>query len=301
MDGGSSALAVSDPEVPAVAVTPGLGQDSIQATILSYLINQLGVADNATFEVDYSVSDGHGNTASNIVTFTFEGAGTLLASATSGDVGGPPVSGSAASGGLQFTSTIDATEALAVGCLGGPTDLTTISSWVEQMLSSGLTLSQLAASIATEFAATAEYPFLANPQSATPTQVASFVDSVYENVFARAPTPTELTNAENELTANLSNSQYVDTFILDLILGAQGQDQTTVLNQIAAAEAVLSVEQDYLAITRTDPSLSQATTIANGINASPQTQTETQYINGLLSQVANTMSEGDWQSSRCLV
>jgi probable HAF family extracellular repeat protein len=46
------------------------------------------------------------------------------------------------------------------------------------------------------------------------------------------------------------------------------------------------IQSEYLAITRTTIPLDQATTIANAINAG--TQTETQFINGLLSQVADT-------------
>ena len=47
-----------------------------------------------------------------------------------------------------------------------------------------------------------------------------------------------------------------------------------------------TIQNDYLAITRTALPLDQATTIADAINTG--TQTETQYVNGLLSQVANT-------------
>jgi hypothetical protein len=266
--------------------------DEYDAGVTPSLYKALSTSDFVTFRVDYTVADGHtaqgavanpGQTSSpNVLTITFEGGGTP-----------PPLPGTqatelTASAGLQLTSLVDQMEALAIGYLGGPADATTISSWAGQMLSSGLTLSQLAASIATESAVTAEYPFLANPQSATPAQVASFVNSVYENVFERAPTAIELTTAENTLTANLSNSQTVDTFILNLMLGAQGVDQTTVTNQIGAAEGVLAIAQDYQAITGTPLSLSQATTIANGLNATAQTQTETQFINGLLSQVADT-------------
>jgi hypothetical protein len=47
-----------------------------------------------------------------------------------------------------------------------------------------------------------------------------------------------------------------------------------------------SIQSDYLAIARSALPLDQATTVANAINAG--TQTVTQYVNGLLSQVANT-------------
>lgn len=50
--------------------------------------------------------------------------------------------------------------------------------------------------------------------------------------------------------------------------------------------AATTIQNDYLAITRTALPLDQATTLANAISAG--TQTETQYVSGLLSQVADT-------------
>jgi hypothetical protein len=50
--------------------------------------------------------------------------------------------------------------------------------------------------------------------------------------------------------------------------------------------AIATIQNDYLAITRTALFLDQATTAANAINAG--TTTETQYVNSLLSQVADT-------------
>ena len=49
---------------------------------------------------------------------------------------------------------------------------------------------------------------------------------------------------------------------------------------------ITTIQNDYLAITRTALPLNQAMTIVNSISAG--TLTETQYVNGLLSQVANT-------------
>ena len=49
---------------------------------------------------------------------------------------------------------------------------------------------------------------------------------------------------------------------------------------------VATIQSDYLAITRTTLSLTEATTIANSINAG--TTTETAYVKSLLAQVANT-------------
>ena len=229
--------------------------------------------DAAVFFVNYTLVDEVTNaTASNVITVHY--VPTLPT--------GTELIGSTNSAALSFPSTLDAVEALYVGYFEAPGDLAGIGSSLGQIFT-GTSLSSLAASFATQAAAIAEYPFLANPQSA---QIDAFVNSVYENLFDRMPTPTELTNAENSLTANLSNSQFIDTFIYNTILSAQGQDQTTIENQIGTAELTLYPQNDYLAITRTALPVAQATTIVNEIIAG--TTTETQYVDSLLSQVADT-------------
>ena len=73
-------------------------------------------------------------------------------------------------------------EALYVGYFAAPGDLAGIGSSLGQIFT-GTSLSSLAASFATQSAAIAEYPFLADPQSATSAQIDAFVNSVYENLF----------------------------------------------------------------------------------------------------------------------
>ena len=231
------------------------------------MLPRLQVGDTVAFQLNYTLIDQVTQaTASNVLTVSFA------------NIGGSTNPG-------LFPSTLDAVEALYVGYFGAAGDLAGIASSVEQIFS-GISLSSLAASFATQAAAIAEYPFLANPQSATSAQIATFVNSVYENLFDRAPTPTELTNAENSLTANLSNSQVIDTFIYNTILSAQGQDQTAIENQIGIAELTLYPQNDYLAITQTAMPVAQATTILNEIIAG--TTTEAQFVGGLLSQAADT-------------
>jgi hypothetical protein len=68
-------------------------------------------------------------------------------------------------------------------------------------------------------------------------------------------------------------------------LSLSGLSQSGVQVTVAAVGAT-TLQGDYLAITRAALPLDQATTIANAISAG--TQTEAQYINSLLSQVAST-------------
>jgi hypothetical protein len=74
--------------------------------------------------------------------------------------------------------------------------------------------------------------------------------------------------------------------------GPGSTDDTLSPTDIAILDALgwnsitADVQNDHLAITRTTLAIDQATTIANAIIAG--SQTETQYVNGLLSQVVNT-------------
>ena len=244
----------------------------------STFLSQLPVGDAATFVVKADIEDvPSGAELFPFIHITIPGATEFTDS-----VAGTQVIGSTASGTLTFNSILDAIEALYVGYFASPGDLLGIGSAAAQYFS-GTSLQSIAASFATQAAAIAEYPFLANPQSA---QINSFVNSVYQNLFQRAPTSAELMNAETTLTANLGNSQFIDTFIYNTILSAQGQDQTTIENQIGTAELTLYPQNDYLAITRTALPVAQATTIVNEIIAS--TTTEAQYVSSLLNQAVDT-------------
>jgi RTX calcium-binding nonapeptide repeat (4 copies) len=66
---------------------------------------------------------------------------------------------------------------------------------------------------------------------------------------------------------------------------AQFSDATITLQQPGTVSAT-TVQNDYIGIVRTALPLDQATTVANAINSGAQT--EFQYVNSLLSQVANT-------------
>jgi hypothetical protein len=60
----------------------------------------------------------------------------------------------------------------------------------------------------------------------------------------------------------------------------------TMTASLVTQVSALTIQNDALAITRTTLPLDQATTIADSINAG--TETEAQYIDGLLSQTADT-------------
>jgi hypothetical protein len=134
---------------------------------------------------------------------------------------------------------------------------------------SAMTEVQIAASFSVQPEATNLYPFLANPLSATATQIASFVNSVFEDLFNRAPT---YTNGHNfwvdQLLANLGNPQVIGESIVNIISGAQGNDITTLDQKVAVATyftdhlaasglafgaAALTEAQGVIAATTSDP------------------------------------------------
>ncbi|HXR03279.1 MAG TPA: hypothetical protein VN836_01055, partial [Verrucomicrobiae bacterium] len=92
---------------------------------------------------------------------------------------------------------------------------------------------------------------------------------------------------------NLSNVQYVgggsagtDTLIVDAYDATATTWLPSVTISAVTTEPLQTIQNDYLAITRTALPVDQATAIANAIDGG--TQTEAQYVNGLLSQVADT-------------
>ena len=80
----------------------------------------------------------------------------------------------------------------------------------------------------------------------------------------------------NEYVGNFANLTSLDKLAMEA-LGFQ--DHASYISPV-------TVQNDYLGIMRVALPLAQATTIANAIDAG--TQTEAQYVNGLISQVANT-------------
>lgn len=92
---------------------------------------------------------------------------------------------------------------------------------------------------------------------------------------------------------NLSSVQYVgggsagtDTLTIDAYDATAAAWVPSVSISAVTTAPFLTIQNDYLAITRTALPVDQATAIANAIDAG--TQTEAQYVNGLLSQVADT-------------
>jgi hypothetical protein len=85
----------------------------------------------------------------------------------------------------------------------------------------------------------------------------------------------------NEFGGNLANLTATDKLIMEALGFA-----TTPVATVTSAVSATTIQNDHFGIVRLTLPIDQATMIANAINAG--TQTEADYVNGLLSQVANT-------------
>ena len=141
---------------------------------------------------------------------------------------------------FPFTSNADLTEALYIGYFGRAGDPVGDAYWLNQLNSGIISVSGAAASFSVQAESTALYPFLANPVGASQAQIVSFIDSVYQDLFNRAPDSGGLSYWQNYLSTNAGNPQAVGAFILAVVNGAQntslGLDQTTIADKVAVAE-----------------------------------------------------------------
>jgi hypothetical protein len=94
----------------------------------------------------------------------------------------------------------------------------------------------MAASFSVQPETTSLYSYLANPAGATPAQITTFIDAVYQDLFNRGPDPSGLAYWQNYLASNASNPQAIGAFILNVISGSQGADQTTISNKVTVAD-----------------------------------------------------------------
>ena len=137
---------------------------------------------------------------------------------------------------FPFTTANDLTEAVYIGYFGRAADPGGDAYWLNALNSGSISEAGMAASFSVQSDATALYSFLTNRAVATVTQIDSFIASVYEDLFNRAPDSGGLAYWQNQLETNLGNSQAVGAFILNVISGAQGSDQTTIANKVTVAD-----------------------------------------------------------------
>jgi hypothetical protein len=130
----------------------------------------------------------------------------------------------------------DVTEALYIGYFGRAGDPGGVAYWVTQLNAGIMSEASTAASFSVQTETIGLYPFLASPSTASQAQITSFIESVYADLFDRAADSGGLAYWDSYLTNNLGNPQTVGDFILTVIRGALGTDQTTISNKVTVAD-----------------------------------------------------------------
>jgi hypothetical protein len=148
----------------------------------------------------------------------------------------------------------DITEAVYIGYFGRAGDPSGDAYWVGNLNNGTISISGMTASFSVQPEAQQNYPFLAtqapgSPETITsgngwslsvPTNIYNFINSVYEDLFNRSITA-DSSNAglsywSSQLLTNAGNPQAVANFILNVIGGTSGADQTTLVNKVTVAD-----------------------------------------------------------------
>jgi len=126
--------------------------------------------------------------------------------------------------------------------------------WVDQF-AQGLPTqgpATLLANIASSFGISDEakglYPFMVNPFGANDAEIASFLDSVYDNLFDRAPDAAGLDYWTDQVKATLQAGEFVGSALVNIMSGAQdtaaGQDITTLMGKVAVSLAYVREQEE---------------------------------------------------------
>lgn len=138
--------------------------------------------------------------------------------------------------------------------------------WVTQG-EAGVTLETMAVGFASVQESKTKYPYLVNPNTSDPT---AFVTSIYKNSFGRDPEPGGLAFWVNELKTK--GSGQAPTFILTVLLNAQGTDFTALQNKADVAKRFSDglIENNIIP---TSQIFIDSTTILNTIDQTPESVT----------------------------
>jgi hypothetical protein len=178
---------------------------------------------------------------------------------------------------FPFANNNDITEAVYIGYYGRAGDPVGDSYWLIKLGNGNISETGMAASFSVQPESTALYSFLANPSTASQAQITSFIESVYGDLFNRTADPSGLAYWQHNLTSNLGNPQEVGAFILNVISGAGGSDQTTIANKVTVADyftqqlATDGISYDSSADTLAHSVIASVTGVASSVLAAETT------------------------------
>ncbi|MFO1084908.1 MAG: DUF4214 domain-containing protein [Reyranellaceae bacterium] len=150
--------------------------------------------------------------------------------------------------------------------------------WVNQFNTGQGGVATVLANIASSFAVSSEaqalYPFLANPQGATPAQIGAFIDSVYENLFNRLSDSAGVTYWTTQIQQTLASGGFIGSVLVNIMAGAQnssaGQDITTLTSRIAVGLEYVHDQTLYGSPWSAANDAADATALLQAVTSSPQ-------------------------------
>jgi len=151
--------------------------------------------------------------------------------------------------------------------------------WVDQFVT-GLPVqgpAALFANIASSFGisneAKALYPFLANPFGASDGQIATFLNSVYDNLFNRGSDAAGLAYWTGQIRQTLDSGQFVGSVLVNIMSGAQdsaaSKDITTLMGKVAVSLEFVHEQQGHNTIWAGAGDIAAATTLLEPVTSDP--------------------------------
>ncbi|WP_108398032.1 DUF4214 domain-containing protein [Devosia submarina] len=149
---------------------------------------------------------------------------------------------------------------LYIGYFGRAPDPVGLNYWVGR-LNDGFSLAEIAESFSVQAESQAKYPYLANPNIASPQ---AFITQVYLNLFNRTPDAEGLAY----WTAQLNNGTDIGDFILDVISGAVNNpsDQAIIDNKVEAGVYFAREAADLPGFVYNDEAAAAAVEVINGVD-----------------------------------
>ncbi len=204
------------------AIDGGGGDDTVvySGSVAQYRITERVGADGTTFTIADTMSNRDGaTTLAHIEDARFSDGAVDLGTLT-------------ASSGIHANFVNDLITDLYVGYFGRAPDPAGESYWVGR-LEGGMSLGDIAQSFSVQPESTKLYDFLAHPSAGDAAAVKAFVESVYANLFNRAPD----ISGENYWIDQLeTGASTAGGAILDIIGGAIGDDRAVVSNKAAVGD-----------------------------------------------------------------
>jgi hypothetical protein len=138
----------------------------------------------------------------------------------------------------------------------------------------GKVLANIANSFAIGAEAKALYLFLARPQGASDAQIGAFLDSVYDNLFDRAPDAAGLGYWTGEVRHDLQAGRLVGSVLVDIMSGAQdsaaGKDLASLMAKVAVSLAFVQQQEQQHMEWRGASDSAAAAALLDAVTAEPQ-------------------------------